>query len=134
MNIGQSRQSIKKRKTSAKGKDRSLLSLKVGTPLYLSPEQVDGNFYDEKVDIFSIGLILFELCYIFATNHEKIMGFANLRQGLIPKEIIENMKYETAILRKLTQIDPKNRPSAREIQKMEEYKEWKKEMSVDDDD
>ena len=62
------------------------------------------------------------------------MGFANLRQGLIPKEIIENMKYETAILRKLTQIDPKNRPSAREIQKMEEYKEWKKEMSVDDDD
>lgn len=37
------------------------LSLKVGTPLYLSPEQAEGNFYDEKVDIFSIGLILFEL-------------------------------------------------------------------------
>lgn len=43
------------------------------------------------------------------------------------------MKYETEILRKLTQIDPKMRPSAREILKLEEYKAWKKEMSVDDD-
>lgn len=102
--------------------------------MYLSPEQAEGIFYDEKVDIFSIGLILFELCYKFCTNHEKIMGFANLRRGLIPKEIEEAMKPETAILKKLTQIDSSKRPSARNILKLEEYKEWKKEMCVEDDD
>ena len=48
-------------RSSMKKKHRASLSIKVGTPLYLSPEQAEGNFYDEKVDIFSIGLILFEL-------------------------------------------------------------------------
>lgn len=116
-----------------RGKERSLLSQKVGTPLYLSPEQVEGVFYDEKVDIFSIGLILFELCYKFSTNHEKIIGFANLREGKIPKEVTKNMVYETAILKELTKIDPKQRPSARNIQKLPEYRAWKKEMCSEDD-
>ena len=55
---------------SAKGiQDDTGFSFKVGTPLYLSPEQIDGVFYDEKVDIFAIGLILFELWYSFSTYH-----------------------------------------------------------------
>jgi serine/threonine protein kinase len=53
--------SSKMLRSSMKKKHRPSLSIKVGTPLYLSPEQAEGNFYDEKVDIFSIGLILFEL-------------------------------------------------------------------------
>ena len=123
-----------RKKWSMRGKERSLLSQKVGTPLYLSPEQVEGVFYDEKVDIFSIGLILLELCYKFATNHEKIIGFANLREGKIPKEVTTSMVYETAILKELTKINPKQRPSARNIQKFPDYKAWKKEMCSEDDD
>ena len=125
---------IRKNKSVLRSKERSEMSQKVGTPLYLSPEQANGISYDEKVDIFSIGLILLELCYKFATNHEKIMGFADLRRGNIPQEVCDNMKYEAAILRKLTQEDPKLRPSAREITKLDEYKAWKQEMSLDDDD
>lgn len=109
------------------------LSMKVGTPLYLSPEQSEGVTYDEKVDIFAIGLILFELCYKFGTNHEKILGFSNLRRGIIPEEVENELKYETAILRKLTQNLSSKRPSARNILKMPEYKQWKKEMYTEDD-
>lgn len=47
----------------------SMLSLKVGTPFYLSPEQQQEKHYDEKVDMYSIGLILFELCSNFKTTH-----------------------------------------------------------------
>lgn len=123
----------KKKKLSEKDQDKAGLSLKVGTPLYLSPEQAEGIFYDEKVDIFSIGLILFELCYTFATNHEKIMGFADLRRGELPKELEENMKYEAVLIRKLTQNTASKRPSAKDILKMEEYKAWKKEQSAGHD-
>lgn len=126
----------KKKRISLKNKQKKgkELSLKVGTPLYLSPEQAEGIFYDEKVDIFAIGLILFELCYKFSTNHEKIIGFANLRRGILPEEVEKHMKYETEILKKLTQHESSKRPSASNILRMDEYKKWRKEMCTEDDD
>ena len=41
--------------------DTFLLETFHGTPLYLSPEMVDGSLYTEKTDIWSLGVILFEL-------------------------------------------------------------------------
>ena len=62
-----------KPKKDSDGFEQSLLSAKVGTPFYLSPEQKEDKGYDEKVDIFSLGLILFELCSNFKTMHQRSM-------------------------------------------------------------
>ena len=35
----------------------------VGTYLYASPEQISGRDYDASTDIFSLGVMLFELCF-----------------------------------------------------------------------
>ena len=32
-----------------------------GTPLYLSPELLNGQRYDEKVDIWAVGILAYEL-------------------------------------------------------------------------
>lgn len=33
----------------------------LGTPLYVAPEQIEGNDTDERVDLYAVGIILFEL-------------------------------------------------------------------------
>ena len=35
-----------------------------GTPGYIAPEVFTSNHFDEKCDMFSIGVIMFELYYI----------------------------------------------------------------------
>uniref|UniRef100_A0A8K9Y6Z7 Eukaryotic translation initiation factor 2-alpha kinase 3 n=1 Tax=Oncorhynchus mykiss TaxID=8022 RepID=A0A8K9Y6Z7_ONCMY len=44
----------------------------VGTKLYMSPEQLSGDLYSHKVDIYSLGLILFELLCPFRTQMERV--------------------------------------------------------------
>lgn len=56
----------------------------VGTRAYASPEQMRGSDYDASTDVFSLGLILFELLYPMYTAMERYKEFANIRKGSFP--------------------------------------------------
>lgn len=58
----------------------------VGTQLYMSPEQLNGLQYNYKVDIYSLGLIFFELLVVFGTEMERIETMKALRNSIFPKD------------------------------------------------
>jgi len=42
--------------------DTGFACTKVGTPYYMSPEQIDDNRYNEKSDVWACGCLLYEMC------------------------------------------------------------------------
>mmetsp|Transcript_4749 Transcript_4749/g.10776 ORF Transcript_4749/g.10776 Transcript_4749/m.10776 type:complete len:1553 (+) Transcript_4749:165-4823(+) len=56
----------------------------VGTRAYASPEQMRGSNYDASTDVFSLGLILFELCYPMYTSMERYTEFSGIQKGHFP--------------------------------------------------
>jgi serine/threonine protein kinase/Tol biopolymer transport system component len=46
---------------SLKGKGMTATGAMIGTPEYMSPEQVDGKEADQRADIYSLGIILYEM-------------------------------------------------------------------------
>uniref|UniRef100_A0A6Q2XUR9 Eukaryotic translation initiation factor 2-alpha kinase 3 n=1 Tax=Esox lucius TaxID=8010 RepID=A0A6Q2XUR9_ESOLU len=70
----------------------------VGTKLYMSPEQLSGNSYSHKVDIYSLGLILFELLCPFRTQMERVQ-----------------VSWVLGMVRSMLSRDPAERPEAAEI-------------------
>jgi translation initiation factor 2-alpha kinase 3 len=106
------------------------LKEQVGTPLYQSPEQIDGLPYDEKVDIWSLGLIFLELCYLFKTKQEKREIFLNIRiHTKYPKRIKEKYLHEYRLIKHMTSRNPNERMSAEDILNSFEYKYLKEKFS-----
>ena len=58
----------------------------IGTYMYASPEQPAGGDYDEKTDIYSLGIILFEICHAaFSTGMERAMVLRDLHRRQLPR-------------------------------------------------
>ncbi|KAG8591131.1 hypothetical protein GDO81_000055 [Engystomops pustulosus] len=87
----------------------------VGTKLYMSPEQMFGQSYSHKVDIFSLGLILFELLYPFGTNMERVQILTDLRDLKFPALFTQQYPQEHTMVRHMLSHNPSERPEAEEI-------------------
>jgi len=35
----------------------------IGSPAYLAPEQIQQNFYGKKIDIWSLGIMVYEMLF-----------------------------------------------------------------------
>lgn len=65
----------------------------VGTMWYRAPE-LDKRIYDHRVDIFSLGVILFELITPMLTNSERYTALHRLRTLPFPKKFDKNFETE----------------------------------------
>ncbi|KAG2529680.1 hypothetical protein JM16_001873 [Phytophthora kernoviae] len=90
----------------------------VGTYLYASPEQVAGKKYNAKTDIYSLGMILFELCHErFGTTMERYVTLRDARDSKFPPDLRAAKRCPEILdmLRKLLSHDPTTRPTANEV-------------------
>lgn len=90
----------------------------VGTYLYASPEQVAGKKYNAKTDVYSLGMILFELCHErFGTTMERYVTLRSARDSVLPERFIWRQKCPEVVdmLLRLLHRDPQERPTADEV-------------------
>jgi serine/threonine protein kinase len=103
----------------------------VGTGAYASPEQISRSNYNEKTDVFSLGIILFELFSPpFETHMERAIVLDKIRAGELPRSFIEAFPHEAALVRACTSEDPRRRPKAVDILMMEMWAPTPSDISV----
>ncbi|OII74290.1 protein kinase [Cryptosporidium ubiquitum] len=97
------------------------LSSGVGTMFYMAPEQCKGNSYNQSADMFSLGVILFEMYHPpFKTGMERVQILTQLtKYSTIPKNCNIPNKVQILIKSLLNQ-NPEERPTSYQLL----YNEW----------
>ena len=92
-----------------------------GTYLYQSPEQINNKPYDEKIDIFALGVILVELVSKFNTEFERREILQGLKKSCYPEYLKKDHLKEYNLVVKMTRLNPKERPNIKEILKDNDF-------------
>ncbi|ORZ06663.1 kinase-like domain-containing protein [Absidia repens] len=89
----------------------------IGTRTYASPEQLSysGRPYDEKVDVYSLGIIFFELYQPFTTWMERADAISNLKNAMLPDGFVEKYPKESALILWMMDHNPERRPSVKQL-------------------
>ncbi|KAI7884666.1 kinase-like protein [Lichtheimia hyalospora FSU 10163] len=102
----------------------------VGTRTYAAPEQLahPSYMYDDKVDIYSLGIILFELYQSFSTGMERACAIQQLRKGVFPDGFVEKYPKESALILWMMDDNPTHRPSAVQLLEFELFSSPEQDM------
>ncbi|KAJ8949152.1 hypothetical protein NQ318_012900 [Aromia moschata] len=84
-------------------------TVEVGTKFYMSPEQLESRIYDYKVDIYSLGLIFFELLFPFSTDMERSKTLTDVKNNKFPKNFSNKYPDEYILLQNMLCQDPNKR-------------------------
>ena len=111
-------------KSESSDKNEAMAQTNVGTPYYMSPEQINELEYDEKTDIWSLGCVIYELVSLIppftAGNHlalaQKILAGKIER---IPERYSEDLQE---VIQQMLNVDSTKRPSVEELIKLPKIK------------
>ena len=88
----------------------------IGTSIYASPEQKCRKDYDNKTDLFSLGIILFELFYPISTEMEKANCVSDItKKQKLPEKLVNSCPKVAKIILSMTHPNPILRPTATDV-------------------
>lgn len=90
----------------------------LGTKAFAAPEQMSNSNYDQKADIYSLGLIFLALLYPTQTLSERWKIIKDCREHLIPSSLIEKHPELGNLIMKMTSDNPHLRPAANDLMKL----------------
>jgi serine/threonine protein kinase len=90
--------------------DKKLTKTQIGTPMYMSPEIANNSWYDNKIDIWALGCIFYEMITLdYAFNSRSISAlFRLITKGQYSKFKIKKPEYLN-LLEKILVVDVKRR-------------------------
>lgn len=98
----------------------------VGTPLYSSPRQLNGHRSSPADDVYSLGIVAFELYSGFKTWMEKTVSIRKLRSsGMIPPEFTAQHPEISQIVEMCTKTETKQRPTVSDILNLPFFRDMK---------
>ena len=92
-----------------------------GTPCYMDPELFDRKFYDDKVDVFAFGTVVWEIytqkipyfnCEALEIKQKVTKGEELICSSIVPKQI-------ASLIEKCRRVKPSERPSFSDIEMMD---------------
>ncbi|KAH9599087.1 Protein kinase domain [Trypanosoma melophagium] len=89
----------------------------IGTPLYFSPEVCESEAYDERSDVWSLGVVFYEMCTLrrpFEAEHLPGIIRQILTKDVAPFNTGLDSRFEE-IVRKMLSKDPVDRPTAQDL-------------------
>ena len=94
-----------------------LLTVGIGTKYYCSPEQEKSENYDNKTDIYSLGIIIFEMFYKFNSYMERDITLRQIKdEQKYPKDMEKKCgKNVSMLVKKCTSYSPDSRPSIKDL-------------------
>ncbi|KAA6363098.1 MAG: putative NEK protein kinase, partial [Streblomastix strix] len=103
------------------GKD-SLAKTAIGTPYYLCPEMWQNKPYNNKSDVWSLGIVLYEMTTLNKPFQGNSMNQLHKRVSSGKYEPISNFFSNdlASVIKKILVLDPKYRPTMKEIMDMPE--------------
>ena len=92
-----------------------------GTPCYMAPELFDRKFYDDKIDVFAFGTVVWEIytqkipyfnCEAMEIKQKVTKGEELICSSIVPKQI-------AGLIEKCRRVKPSERPSFKEMENMD---------------
>lgn len=90
----------------------------IGTPHYMSPEQVRGRGVDERTDLYALGIILYQMCsglLPFGGKSDLEVATARLEQAPTPLGQEGVPGWLRDVVERLLEREKEKRPSTREL-------------------